>query len=139
MFVETLITYTMIQKIIRDTEGNVITERPIGEIELIRPPFRCIIKRNGQEDPQKGNKVVVQCSPLVCEGTDVYEFDVVFWGFKAKVWNNKKSNIRNTVKKNIVGNTWKEAFEQAEFYFNEGCDQYERLLFEREQALKNAE
>ena len=43
----------MIQKIVKDTEGNVITERPIGEIEIIRPPFRCIIKRDGQEDAEK--------------------------------------------------------------------------------------
>lgn len=43
----------MIRKIVRDTEGNIITERPIGEIEIIRPPFRCIIKRNGQEDAKK--------------------------------------------------------------------------------------
>lgn len=55
----------MIQKIIRDTDGNVITEKPVGEIEIIRPPFRCIIKREGQEDAEKGNRIVVRCSVLI--------------------------------------------------------------------------
>lgn len=129
----------MIQKIIRDTEGNLIAERPIGEIEIIRPPFRCVIKRNGQEKPEKGNQVVVECSPLVCEDSEVYEFSVVLWRFTAKVWNDRKCNLRNTVKENFSGNTWKEAFEKAEKYFNDVCDKYEHLLFERDQALKNAE
>lgn len=33
----------MIQKIIRDTDGNVITEKPIGEIEIIRPPLDVLL------------------------------------------------------------------------------------------------
>ena len=54
----------MIRKIVRDTEGNIITERPIGEIEIIRPPFRCIIKRNGQEDAKKGNRAYSGAYPF---------------------------------------------------------------------------
>lgn len=129
----------MIQKIIRDTEGYIITERPIGEIEIIRPPFRCIIKREGQEDAEKGNRVVVRCSVLILGNSNIHKFKSDLWGRNAAYWNSRVHLINNFMTKTFRDTTWGEAFVQAEKYFNEECDKYEHFLFEREQALKNAE
>lgn len=125
----------MIQKIIRDTDGNVITEKPIGEIEIIRPPFKCVIKRNGQESPEKGNRVIVQLVPFVFNDSMVCEFNISFFRLGTKYINKNKKGVAEL----FWDNTWKGAFEQAESYFNAECIKYERLLFERDQALKNAE
>lgn len=135
MFVQTLIACAM-ERIIRDTDGNVISERPIGEIEIIRPPFRCIIRRDGQESPEKGNGVSVRCIPSTIVEMEVYRFSIVLWGASMGVWIAGRRDYNGSC---FIGNTWKEAFEKAEIYFNEGCDNYERLVFERKQALKNAE
>lgn len=129
----------MIKKIVRDTEGNIITERPISEIEIIRPPFRCIIKRNGQEDPNKGNRVIVKCSFFTTESPIIRRFNFDLWGIYCVVLNGRIGKVTNFANRDFLSDTWKDAFEQAERCFCEGCDQYERLIFEREQALKNAE
>lgn len=47
--------------------------------------------------------------------------------------------INSFIVKTFCDITWRGAFAQAEKYFNDECDKYERLLFEREQALKNAD
>ena len=129
----------MIQKIVKDTEGNVITERPIGEIEIIRPPFRCIIKRDGQEDAEKGNRVVVRCLVLILANSKIHKFKSYLWGRNAFYWHNRVHIINNFITKTFCDITWGGAFALAEKYFNDECDKYEHLLFEREQALKNAE
>ena len=129
----------MIRKIVRDTEGNIITERPIGEIEIIRPPFRCIIKRNGQEDAKKGNRVVVRCSVLILPNSKIHKFKLDLWGCKAIYWHNRVHIISNFITTTFCDITWGGAFGLAEKFFNDECDKYEHLLFESEQALKNAE
>ena len=125
----------MIQKIVRDIDGNVITERPIGEIEIIRPPFKCVIKREGQENHELGNRVVVLCTPYIIDNSMVCEFNSYF--FEEEIWCLNK--VRKGACKRFLDNVWNGAFAQAEKYFNDECDRYEHLLFEREQALKNAE
>lgn len=92
----------MIQKIIRDTDGNVITERPVGEIEIIRPPFRCIIKRNGQENPDKGNRVSVRCTPSTIANMEVSRFSIVLWGASMGVWIEGRRDYNGSC---FIGNT----------------------------------
>ena len=129
----------MIKKIVRDTEGNVITERPIGEIEIIRSPFRCIITREGQENAEKGNRVIARCSVLILANSKIHKFKLDLWGHNAAYWNSRVHLINNFIVKTFCDITWRGAFVQAENYFNAECDKYEHLLFEREQVLKNAE
>lgn len=129
----------MVEKIIRDIDGNVITEKPIGEVEIIRLPFRCVIKRNGQEDATKGNRVAVRCSLFTVKNSTIHKFNSVLWGFNVTWLNHRIGRILNFANRDFFGDTWKDAFEQAENYFNDGCNKYEYLIHEREQALKNAE
>lgn len=83
--------------------------------------------------------MIVKCSVLILANSKIHKFKSDLWGRNAAYWNSRVHIISNFITKTFRDTTWREAFVQAEQYFNEGCDKYECLLFEREQAFKNAE
>lgn len=122
------------KKIIKDLNENIITEMPIGSIEIIRPPFKCLITRKGQEDPEIGNRVIVTCIVTLFSESKIVPFNESIFGKYCRYWNDEYQKTED-----FIDTTWAKAFEQAEIYFKEECSRYERLVSERELFLKNAE